>query len=494
MAAGCSTHYRQALERYRKAEPVPFYEKTQEWARSANAEETVAPGAVPETIGPSETAANPEDALLRITAEILGVPQDKVRDAFDRMHGKEPLGRDLAGRVDWETLRFAVAYYNPAVQAARARWQATLRQYSQADFLEGLLREYKTFTRYLKVETGKPLQQEMEQDFFPYPSTIAIKGELIREQVHLAELEWQLVLRDTLLDAGNVFFDYQYQHRAEAATLANVTLLENTASVVEKRYQSGVASQADLLKAQTELDRQRNMVRDFVAYQKADAAQIVALLDLPPHTPLGKPGDNDLHYEVPSLKLVVETALAHRQEVNAEKAKAARTEIAIRLGEIMNRPLFSQGYSASERGMMPEASVEASSPTFGLRAKTSVRPAYAQAEAYLAEMRERLRGERAGVSQVEAQTEGLARTVLDNIDIAHRALKLVEDIVLPQNRTVHEIATSAYTSGNMSFLDLLDAERGVIQANLELDQSRRNQNLALLRLAAVRGVFQSNDK
>lgn len=491
--SGCA-HYRKALDAYRRAEPTPFYQKTMAWTtRAAKTAAQKHPAANLNLSQPPGLTA-PKDRYDEVAAKVLGTTSEWVQSHVKSIHGKKDLDKALAGRLEWGDLVVAVAALNPSVKAARERWLATVFQYSQADFLEGLLREYGTFTRYLNVTPGKPFNKQMIQEYFPYPSSITLKGELIREQVRLAELEWERALRDALVTTGTTYFDYQYQHRGEGTVRENVGILESFVRVVQDRYTAGIASQADLLKAQTELERQKNLLKDFTTRLQSDAAQINAQLGRASSARLGLPGDRDLPYAAPTVDSLTKVALARRQEVLAQQSRVGRTEVAIRMGEVMNRPLASQGYSTLDRGMMAEASVGAPNPPYGVRPRTAqLRPAYAQAESYLAEMRKRLQGEKESLTQVVADTRALVRTSLDNLDIAHRHYLLVAQIVLPQTQSAYEIDSSAYAAGSMSFLDLLDAERSYVNARLELHESHRDQNQALLRLALARGSLTGSE-
>ena len=496
MLAGCSAHYRQALEDYRRAEPIPFHLKTMEWAQSADtaaADLETSAGLTNMELRPTwadELTTSPQSVFLRFAADFFDMEPIQLAQQLEPLKHNDQLQLLLADQLQWEELSLAVAWHNPSIQAARDHWQATLNQYNQAIFLENLIAEFRAFTRYLKVDVGKRLNQKMIQQFFPYPSTISLKGELIGQQALVAELNWQLALRSSVVKAGESFFEYQQLHRAEKTTRENVKLVENFLRVIEERYQSGTATQANLLKVQTELQRQNKLLLDLQARIRVSRAQLNALLNRAPTEPLGPPTDEDLAHAPPAgVEQLLQAALTSRQEINRQRAKVARITFAIRLGEVMNRPLISQGYSNFERGMVQEASAGAARPSYGLKAKAADRPAFAQAEAYLTELRQRLSAEKKVLAQLVAETGGMAQAMIDRLDIARREVELLEEIVLPQNQSAYESAMSGYASGRATFLDLLDSERELIKARLALHQARRDLNLHLLRLVNVRGRF-----
>ena len=493
LVPGCTTHYRESVAEYRAAEPSPFYQRTLSWSESPTAGETawtVEPSEPMENATESLRAPETADQPIAVAARVLGMTPEVYARQAAALESEAARDQALAGTLELKTLLMVVALENPGVEAARNAWQATVKQYSQADYLEGLLREYKTFTRYLDVGAGEPMQKDMNQAYFPYPSTISYRGEMIQKQVRLAELEWERTLRDALVEAGTTYYDYAFQFQGGATVRENVSLLEDLIEVVQDRYATGLATQPDVLRLQAELERQRKLLLDFQARQRTMAGSLNALLGRHEGAPLGRPAGGSPARDVETADALAETALTHRQEVLAQGARVDRTEIAIRMGEIMNRPLFSQGYSTLDRGMMPDASTGTPGEPFGARPDPArERPAYAQAEAYLAETRENLAAERAMLVGVQLQTRSMARTLVEQADIATRQAALVHDVVLPLIESTYEISLSSYKVGSMTFLDLLDAERKLIDTRLELDESLRDQNQATLRLVAIRGFL-----
>jgi cobalt-zinc-cadmium efflux system outer membrane protein len=184
-----------------------------------------------------------------------------------------------------------------------------------------------------------------------------------------------------------------------------------------------------------------------------------------------------------------QAARRRRQEVRLARVRVERTGLAIRLGEVMGRPRASRGYSFFERAAGPEAGEGPSRPPYGLRAKAPDRPDFARNEAYLAQMRQNLEAERARLGQALAETDALVRAGLERLDQARRQLDLVRGVVLPQDQSAYDVMLSQYQSGRSGFLDLLDAERALVETRLERERARRDLNHSILRLAAAVGRF-----
>ena len=77
----------------------------------------------------------------------------------------------------------------------------------------------------------------------------------------------------------------------------------------------------------------------------------------------------------------------------------------------------------------------------------------------------------------------------ERLDETRRQVDLIEKEILPRVRAIYDTILSEYIGGRVGFLDLLDAERQLIDTRLELHNAYRNLNVAILHLAMVRGSF-----
>ena len=513
--AGCTTHYKQSLRDFEAGKTSSFYQRTLDWtAREEAAPTTGTRTIVPPTPSPSVSAeakeSSPEEASFRLVEKVLGLKPDELKKQAGRMAQSSDLDRVVGRQLTLPDLQLAVALHNPEVRAMRANWQASLQQYAQADYLEGLVAQFRTFTRYLNVEPGEPLNKQMQQAYSPYPGVTAFKSEMIGAMVRMADLEWQRGVRDNALEAGKQYFEYFYLKQAQVTTRKNIQLLEDLVRNIEERYRTGLVNQANVLKVRNDLARQKTAQADLESREHTVRVALNALMDRAPEAALGQPVETDLRVP-PENESFWESAIQNRQEVGTQRAEISRLQAAIRMGEVMNRPPASQGYSAFERGMMPESqagqavmgdnastktgmgtdkgsSGAGNGPTFGLKPREEKpRVGFAQAEAYLAESRRRLEAENLKLDNLIRQTRAEGEAAFEEIHTARRKVELIEKTTLPAAQTTYEISQSEYTSGGSSFLDLLDAERDLIETRLMAHEARRDLNQAILRLSAVAG-------
>jgi outer membrane protein TolC len=512
---GCTTHYKQSLRDFEAGKTSSFYQRTLDWtAREESVPttgtRTIVPPAPPPSVSAEAKESSPEEVSFRLVEKVLGLKPDELKKQADRMKQPADLDRVVERQLTLSDLQLAVALHNPEVRAMRASWEAALQQYAQADYLEGLIAQFRTFTRYLNVEPGEPLNKQMQPVYSPYPGVTAFKSEMIGAMVRMADLEWQRGIRDKAFEAGKQYFEYLYLKQAQVTTRENIQLLEDLARNIEERYRTGQVNQANVLKVRNDLARQKSAQADLESRERTVRAALNALMGRAPEAALGQPVETNLRAPEPTESFW-KSVTQNRQEIGTQRAEIVRLQAAIRMGEVMNRPPASQGYSAFERGMMPESqagqaamgdnastktgmgpekgsSGSETGPPFGLKPREEKpRLGFAQAEAYLAESRRRLEAENLKLDNLIRQTRAEGVAVFEEIHTARRKVELIKKTTLPAAQTTYEISQSEYTSGGSSFLDLLDAERDLIETRLMAHEARRDLNQAVLRLGTISG-------
>ncbi len=497
LLSGCTAHYRQSLRDYERGHASSFYEQTLEWAARAEGETSATLAQPPLDLAAlrlDAEAAEPDATFLRLLSELLAEEPQALARQLEPLRDTDRLDRQLADTLSWPTLRLAVALGNPRARAAREEWQATLHQYDQAEFLEGLVGQFSAFTRYLEIDTGAAPGQPMTREFFPFPGAIAYKGQMLRQMARQAELAWQLALRESMVEAGEEFYEYQYLVRAAATVQENIELLEDLAAVMEQRYRSGLITQSQLLRVHNQLDEERNRLRDLeVCCRLASQSRINALLGRDIDAALGLPADEDLAPWPDDFETLRRLALERNQEILVQRAGLELMSAAIRMGEIMSRPPGAAAAAAFERGMMPEAGADRMAPS-GLDPRPDAPgPAFAQAEAYLAESRRRLRADQLRLEDLERQTAATARAAFENLDIVRRRVVLLEQSILPRLETIHELSLTDFASDRIDFEELFGVESDLFANRLEAHEARRDLNLEIIRLARTAGRLPAQD-
>jgi len=237
-------------------------------------------------------------------------------------------------------------------------------------------------------------------------------------------------------------------------------LLAQLESITRTRYAGGLAAQADAVRALSERTMLRGELISLTAQARTLDAQVNALLARAPDAPLAPPAG----VRRPAEELQLAPLAGRLRERNPELAvDRARLEGAERSRDLAYRnryPDFALGISPIQRGSRLADWDVMFEITIPLQQGTR-RAQEQEAEAMVA----------AAVARREATIQralGDLGTALAQLDGAREMARLTETSLLPQARVNLQASLAAYESGKVDFAALLEAERQVRQARLNL--------------------------
>lgn len=296
---------------------------------------------------------------------------------------------------------------------------------------------------------------ESQARYFAFESTVLQTAYAVKRpyyQLHFLEQRLRL-LRETLALAGEL------------------------EQIARARYQAGTVTLQDVLRAQIEQERLRVDIANLEDSRAPLLAQLKAALGLradQPDPPLPQ------QFESTPLDLTGEqlwtTALARNPRLKQMEAEVRLAEAGLRLAHQSRLPDFSAGLEADVK-----AAPVMWRPTLGItlpiwRDKIAAELAAAQS------------AKRAAQARLSAEQIQLAVELADKsfqYREATRNLALLLDSLLPKARQALEVARAGYRVGKTDFINLLEAERALLEFGLAEVDARTRRELALADLSLL---------
>ncbi|MCY3024647.1 MAG: TolC family protein [Planctomycetota bacterium] len=452
-----------------------------------------------------------DDALAKLKAEVMakqkvwaerlarpatadellkGLPESALTQAHDLAADSAKTAAALRSGVTLELLLALAPERNPEVRVAYQNWRATTRRFEQAWYLEELVATYRAFVRELDTKVGPRTHKEMPGMTFAFPSVLALKGEVIDADADIAWLNYRLALRKALNEVARGFVEVQYTKGAIANLRETKALFSQMAQSAQARLEAGKASQADALKAQSELAIVETRLVTMERERTNRIAQVNSMLALPVGAEWGACTETDLAARVPSLDDALSQARAGNQKLLAARKDVELMQLMVRMAETEVLPRASVGYSqvapsvgadaGPTRSMMavfPERQeVNAEQAPFGVNA------------AYIDELRVKVQAARAMQAAAEAETDFGVKNALFMLDASQRNQQTYKERVVPQSKQAFDTAKAQYGSGNSPFIELLDAGRSYLENTLMLEGARRDRNKSVIDLQDAVGA------
>lgn len=372
---------------------------------------------------------------------------------------------------------------SPAIQAAAADWRASLERVPQAESLPDPRLTFGYFIEPVETRTGPQRARYGVSQTVPWPGKLGAAARAALEAANARQARVQALRLEVVYKVKSVFYEYAYLGRALKITRETMELLRFVEDVANARYSVGAAPYGDVVKAQVELGVLEDRLRSLEDRGRPLTARLNALMDQDSFTALPLPP------AVPVMRLsLADSELLAEATVDNPEVEALGYEIAARRAE----------EHAAEKDYYPDL-------TFGLESvwTDGARdldingygndPVAATVSLNLPLQRER---RRAAVRQARQQAHAtdlrrraLAQDIQADLQMelyqyrdAGRRIALYRDTLIPKAEEGLAVALEAYQSGGAASVDLLDAERTLLELRLAEVRALTDQ---AVRLAAM---------
>lgn len=235
----------------------------------------------------------------------------------------------------------------------------------------------------------------------------------------------------------------------------NTELLNQFVQISRSRYEAGVATQADVLLAQTDAAKLLEAQADIERQISQEQSALNVLMNRPAQARLGQPSELVFTSQTLSLESLQTSAIALRPELRRAQSRIDAERFRL---ELANRQWFpdpalnvkAQRYNSAAQAVS-EVDVGVSIPVPWLNWKK-----------YSAEVLEAHKSVEDAERQFDAgrvETLGLVRDQLKKIETSAKQYELYRDDILPLARQTIDATRTAYEASTGGFLELITARR-----------------------------------
>jgi cobalt-zinc-cadmium efflux system outer membrane protein len=375
--------------------------------------------------------------------------------------GSESENSLAASPLGLERVLAEVQRENPEIKAARERWRAFESRISQA---ATPAKPRLDFER-MYAPRGKNVWSDAEEknlvlsQEIPFPITLYFSGRRARQEAGEAEAAYRAKELDVISRARQAYALLFLSRHAIHMFEENVDLMRQFSVVAEAKYAAGKASQSDVLKAQVELSKMLNELVTLQQEKETNEAMLNTLLNRPPESPLGFPRDPAPPKMTMTLAELETLALEARPELQGAAIAVDKRNTQVALGRSDYLPDIMLQYRRRNMssGMdSHDAMVGFTLPLWFWKQGAMVREARAERDMAQAEYQ-----------SLKSMTLFDVKSLFVKVQTAQRLIELYQTSVLPQAEHALKISEASYRADKMSFLDLLDAVRSLLQFRLE---------------------------
>jgi cobalt-zinc-cadmium efflux system outer membrane protein len=377
---------------------------------------------------------------------------------------------------------------NAKIAALKAQADAAEQRAPQVSALPDPMAALTAYLRPPETRVGPQRFMGSLSERFPWFGKLGLRERMAllaaaqaSEKVEAARLSVMTEARRALDELG--FLDeYEKIVRDDRATLSHYEELARA------RYSAGVGLEQSIVKLQAEITKDDARVLEIGTRRGALTAQLNALRDRPPGTPVaagGLPAGSRIEFDAAAARTL---ALSRRPEITAADAGVEESETAVALARKEYAPDLTLGISYTDVGTRTDGAGKMNPPPDNgqdiLAVSAGINlPIWRRKLA--AGVEEAAARESASRSARIAATDDIDRALADlasRIPLTWQRVRLFEDVLIVQAEQSLRSAEAAYSSGTLHALDLLDAERVLLEVRIQSKRALADYDTAVAEL------------
>jgi outer membrane protein TolC len=363
-------------------------------------------------------------------------------------------------------LEAAVLAGNPSLGAVRAAWQGAEAAADQAGSLEDPMLEVTTAPASWSSNSVDPAYSASLSQRLPLFGQRGLEARSARAGARAAGEDYRSAKLDILREARQAYYEYFLTGRGRAVNADVKELLAQLRRSAVGRYSAGTVGLDDALQADVEIAMLDHEDVALTRARRVAASRLNALLQREPAGPLPEPPD-DLALPLAPTRSdsLLALALATRPELRSWSAQRESREAKLSLARRERLPglMFSARYDRywESADLRPSVGMSLNLPLqFG-------RLGAAEREA------------RAGVEQMDFRRKEAVARIGSEVELALAGIQetgheihIIEDRVLPATERALRATRASYENGRAGFVALLNTERDLARARLELYRAK----------------------
>jgi len=367
---------------------------------------------------------------------------------------------------------------NAELKAKFEQWKAALEQVPQVKALEDPKFNYGYFIEEVETKVGPQRHRFGIMQVFPWFGKIEARTDAAATRAKVAQKRYEATKLKLFFQVKDAFSEYAYLARAVEIARENLELIKHFEEVARTKYMAAAAGHPDVIRAQVELAKLEDQLKTIEGLRNPIVARLNAVLNRKSFQMLPWPRREQFQPAKINRQDVIKMLKARNPEIKALEFEVEVAKSTVELAKkkfwpdigvgvdsiqtdggnnpiilmfTMNLPIWRESYKAAE-----------------LQAKANVRKATHQ--------------------RTETENKIISRTeqALYDFDDSDRKVKLYRDILIPKAEELLGASETAYKTGTIDFLSLIDAQRMLLNYQLFYERAVADnaQRLAELEMLA----------
>ncbi len=381
------------------------------------------------------------------------------------------------------------ALNNPGLEAAFNRWKAALERVPQVKSLPDPRFTYRYFVEQVETRVGAQRQAFGIAQMFPWFGKLGLRGDAATDAAHAARQRYETAKLKLFFQVKDAYYEYYYLWRTISIVEGNMQLMKNFESVARTRYKAATGKYPDVIRAQVELGKLDDRLKTLQDLQGPIVAKLNAALNRPAETSL--PWPKQVKEESVSFtdQQLLEWMANSNPELKALEYDIARSRTKINLAKKDYYPDITFGIDFIDTDDSSSATPPSGSGKDPIIAMFSINlPIWrGKLDAGLREARHHYRAATQDKTQKLNTLNAQLKLTLYLFRDGERKIDLYRDTLLPKAVESVKANEASFRAGGSTFLDLIDAQRVMLEFELSYERALSNHAQRLAELEMLVG-------
>ena len=383
------------------------------------------------------------------------------------------------------------AYNNPGLEADFYRWKAALEKVPQVTSLPDPRFNYGYFIREVETRVGPQEQKIGIAQTFPWFGKLRLRGERAGEAAIVAREQYEGTKVALFFKVKEAYYELYYLSKSISITKENMGLLKHLESVAQARFRAG-SDVTGVVKAQVELGKLEDRLLSLEDLKTPITAKLNAAMNRSVDEEIPWPSSfttSDVNFTDQEVMAILDES---NPELLALAAKVSEEKKSLALAKKEFWPDVTLGVDYIGTGDARMAGVsDSGKDAVMVMGSINIPLWWGKYRAGVREAEARRNGAIQSLENRENVLEADLKMSLYKFHDAQRKINLFGNTLTPLAKNSLEVAEQAYETGKEDFLQLIDAQRLLLDIQLSYQRALtdREQRLAEIEMLIGRDLF-----
>jgi outer membrane protein TolC len=355
---------------------------------------------------------------------------------------------------------------NPQIQSAYNNWKAAEYKIKYVSGLPDPMASYVHFGQNIETKVGPQESKYGISQKIPFPGKLNLKAKAQTKQANILKEKYEAVKRKIIKNIKFVYYDIFWIDKAIQITKEEKGILEHLEKVAQRKYESNLVSQQDVIKAQVELSRLIDKLFVLTQNRKSLEAKMNSLLNRTKGTEFGRTVEVEAVEFKYNLSQLYRIAQEKAQDLIAASLDMERAKYEKSLAKLDYFPDFTFGFDYIQIGNGHTPTANDGQDAWMGKVAINLPIWFDRLNAQLREKKAALEASKKNYQNIENDIAYEIQDLYFKINTYADIVLLYKTALIPQTQQAFEAAKTGYETGEVDFLNWLDSERIMLQTKL----------------------------